>query len=565
MNSSEHILISKLQAISTLRTRYSSIKCPICQVYQKREQYGEHLMQKCGHNIDVNSIHKQMTKNQCYDEIYYFMIGYHHSKRGVCPRCRNTPSDFGQHLKQCITSQFQLNIKTDDSCVYSTYPRNIYATEFIALAIALTNYATDTKKLESALTLYYCFGFTLERVDAICKYESDQINNNNIEKCINGFKRIISRPLEVIKDPMIKKNPQEKYTIKKSIGQGTFGQVYLCRTKDGRNVAIKRINQKKISNRYIYGETMALSSMEHENVLMLIDSCYLWNNHVFFVCELAQTDGSKFLHELRMCTGNSRNPGYVMICKWGLLQIAAGMNYIHERKMIHRDLKLENILIYGGGVWKIGDFGLVIDVLIRPATSNVGVTEFIAPEQLLGLEYNEKSDIYAFAFILLFVMYTQLFMNAKPEQLKVPNIIKVLNKNNLWFPMCLLDNNPKKRPTAKDLPKYIHEWEKYLQVSMVRPEFCLTYANDMIIQSMNVKKELKNRNFFGNLINSKISKTDEMEVAYAVKNSMELSNEVRRYSQTFLKKKKAKQALGLKKVSSKLKQTWDNITLKLYK
>ena len=87
--------------------------------------------------------------------------------------------------------------------------------------------------------------------------------------------------------------------------------------------------------------------------------------------------------------------------------IASGMSYLHSHKVIHRDLKLENILLDEYLNPKISDFGLskIIDFLsismnVQSQRGLKGTPIYIAPEIYAEEEYSKSSDVYAFAFIV---------------------------------------------------------------------------------------------------------------------------------------------------------------------
>ena len=81
----------------------------------------------------------------------------------------------------------------------------------------------------------------------------------------------------------------------------------------------------------------------------------------------------------------------------------AGMAYLHSRGVIHRDLKSENLLVDEHWRIKICDFGLarIPRKSTRPMTHKIGTPFFMAPEVILGKEYDDKADIFSFGVVLL--------------------------------------------------------------------------------------------------------------------------------------------------------------------
>ena len=89
-----------------------------------------------------------------------------------------------------------------------------------------------------------------------------------------------------------------------------------------------------------------------------------------------------------------------------IYQIAEGMKYIHKCGLIHRDIKPSNILIDKNGVVKISDFGIskLMTVEEQSTTFGSGTQKFMAPEILNEQNYDQKSDIYSFCFLMYFIL-----------------------------------------------------------------------------------------------------------------------------------------------------------------
>jgi translation initiation factor 2-alpha kinase 1 len=150
------------------------------------------------------------------------------------------------------------------------------------------------------------------------------------------------------------------------------------------------------------------------------------------------------------------------------LQILKGVQHIHLKNLIHRDLKTQNILLdEGASKVKIGDFGFAT---IQEASENsfveinhsigIGTPGYIAPEQLQGSNYNSKADMYSLGIILL-----QLFCPGQTdfEFSKYVEDLKKFNKLPFTLEASLPDvaeiirqltqRDPKKRPTVSELLK----------------------------------------------------------------------------------------------------------------
>ncbi len=117
---------------------------------------------------------------------------------------------------------------------------------------------------------------------------------------------------------------------------------------------------------------------------------------LFLIFDFLETDLKKYLDEYPK---EFLDPNEVRMF---LYQMLEGVKYCHAKKILHRDLKPQNILINSNKVIKLADFGLarVFSVPIRPYTKEVLTLWYRAPEILLGLEeYSEFVDLWAIGCI----------------------------------------------------------------------------------------------------------------------------------------------------------------------
>lgn len=83
-------------------------------------------------------------------------------------------------------------------------------------------------------------------------------------------------------------------------------------------------------------------------------------------------------------------------------QICLGLQEIHRTKIIHRDIKLRNVLVFQRGIVKIGDFGIskLLDNEDLYATTGIGTPYYMAPELCFGKNYSFKADIWGLGCLL---------------------------------------------------------------------------------------------------------------------------------------------------------------------
>ena len=84
------------------------------------------------------------------------------------------------------------------------------------------------------------------------------------------------------------------------------------------------------------------------------------------------------------------------------IQILFGLNYLHEQKIVHRDIKASNIFVDSEGRVKLADFGIarVIDHTMRTHTQALGTPRYLSPELCANKPPTTKSDIWALGCVL---------------------------------------------------------------------------------------------------------------------------------------------------------------------
>ncbi|CAN0908869.1 Cyclin-dependent kinase E-1 [Linum grandiflorum] len=200
-----------------------------------------------------------------------------------------------------------------------------------------------------------------------------------------------------------------QYNLIGKIGEGTYGLVFLAKTKSpanlGKSIAIKKFKQSKdgdgVSPTAIR-EIMLLREITHENVVKLVNVHINHNDmSLYLAFDYAEHDLYEIIRYHREKLNHPISQYTVKSLLWQLLN---GLNYLHANWIMHRDLKPSNILVMGDGeehgVVKIGDFGLARiyqSPLKSLAENGVVVTIWYrAPELLLGAKhYTSAVDMWA--------------------------------------------------------------------------------------------------------------------------------------------------------------------------
>jgi serine/threonine protein kinase len=193
----------------------------------------------------------------------------------------------------------------------------------------------------------------------------------------------------------------------KSLGEGAFGKVVLAKGKilggPEQLYALKALKKRDITSDniceiIIEKEALILSS-GHPFITTLF-SCFQNNDYIFFLMEyLSGGDLRKQLCEVGLFT-EKRTTFYAS-------QIVLAVQFLHKNGILHRDLKLENVLVGSDGNCKIADFGLSKLGLFRhcKASSVCGTPIYMAPELVKKLPYGHGVDWWAIG-IMIFEMIT---------------------------------------------------------------------------------------------------------------------------------------------------------------
>lgn len=150
------------------------------------------------------------------------------------------------------------------------------------------------------------------------------------------------------------KDHLDKYEKIDKVGEGTYGVVYKCRNKEnGQLVALKKIrleNEDEGIPSTAIREISILKQLNHPYIVNLVDLIH-GEKKLYLVFEFMDHDLKKFLDL-------NKTPLPPMLVKSYLYQIISAIKYCHSKRILHRDLKPQNLLIDKDGIIKLGDFGL---------------------------------------------------------------------------------------------------------------------------------------------------------------------------------------------------------------
>ncbi|KAM4600100.1 cyclin-dependent kinase 1 [Fundulus heteroclitus] len=243
----------------------------------------------------------------------------------------------------------------------------------------------------------------------------------------------------------------EDYVKIEKIGEGTYGVVYKGRHKaTGQVVAMKKIRleseEEGVPSTAIR-EVSLLQELKHPNVVRLMD-VLMQESRLYLIFEFLSMDLKKYLDTLP--SGQYMDP---MQVKSYLYQILEGIFFCHCRRVLHRDLKPQNLLIDNKGVIKLADFGLAraFGVPVRVYTHEVVTLWYRAPEVLLGSpRYSTPVDIWSTGTIFAELATKKPLFHGDSEIDQLFRIFRTLGtpNNDVW-------------PEVEKLPDYKNTFPKW--------------------------------------------------------------------------------------------------------
>eukprot|EP01135_Chromosphaera_perkinsii_P002985 Nk52_evm7s232 gene=Nk52_evmTU7s232 len=255
-----------------------------------------------------------------------------------------------------------------------------------------------------------------------------------------------------------------KYKIVRKLGSGNFGACYLVRDVDnGQRYVLKKIligflNPEETVD--AMKEANFLKKLQHPFIIEYVDS-FIEQEYFCIVTEHCDGGDLSKAIEITKEAGQTFSEEYIL--DW-FVQLALAIKYIHDRRLLHRDLKTSNVFLKNNRI-KLGDFGIakVLMGSTDQANTFAGTPYYMSPEILQSKGYNAKSDVWSLGCVLyelcclkhafqgeeedrglLGIMY-RICEGQTPE---LPEDISPLLRDLI---RRMLNKNPEERPSVQEI------------------------------------------------------------------------------------------------------------------
>lgn len=262
------------------------------------------------------------------------------------------------------------------------------------------------------------------------------------------------------------------YDYQSVIGVGSIGEVWRAIRKDGHPVAIKRLRRELAADADSIKRMKreARKRLPHPNIVAVLTSFEDDEGRPNIVMELVEGQSLRErLDEQVARTGRGFEPRVAV--PW-IVQSAAGLDFAHERKIVHRDFKPANILIDEHNQARVADFGIAAGLDSATATRIAGTWNYASPEQLRGERLTPQSDVYSLALVTYELLAGKRLFDfsgfaeaaAASRQLPLPKSIRrrapAISTALARVILSALAEDPKDRPASAG------DFARQLQVAM---------------------------------------------------------------------------------------------------
>ncbi|KAA6403113.1 MAG: putative serine/threonine-protein kinase Nek1 [Streblomastix strix] len=192
----------------------------------------------------------------------------------------------------------------------------------------------------------------------------------------------------------------DRYIRQKVVGRGSFGAAVLVKSKVNQRLYIlKEINIQQMSKKEkeeSINEIRVLSKLRHPNIIAYRES-FIERGLLCIIMDYA--DGGDIYQKIQNCKGKLMDEEEILNY---FVQICLAIKHVHDRKILHRDLKTQNIFLTKDNIVKLGDFGIarILNSTLEFAKTAIGTPYYLSPEICENKSYSFQSDIWSLGCVL---------------------------------------------------------------------------------------------------------------------------------------------------------------------
>lgn len=195
--------------------------------------------------------------------------------------------------------------------------------------------------------------------------------------------------------------PGRGYTKIREIGSGSYGKAVLVQDRENKRYVMKIIDMSRMDSKQrkdAINEVRVLSSLKHPYIVSYRES---FTEHKNLAIVMDYADGGDLHQRIQRTREANKTFPEEKILRWAT-EATLALKYLHDKHVLHRDLKSQNLFLTSQDRLRIGDFGIskVLESTVAFAKTTIGTPYYLSPEICLEKPYTFSSDVWALGCVL---------------------------------------------------------------------------------------------------------------------------------------------------------------------